>query len=114
MEKEMRYGLERVEFLLHFQPLYRLDTENVASAEVLMSWKHPRQGLLPPNQFIPLAEESRFIVPLGKWLIRGVCRQWRNWRDQGFEPISLAVNISVNQFLHPEFVAELGGRAARV
>jgi diguanylate cyclase len=107
MEKEMRYGLERGEFLLHFQPLYRLDIDTVAGAEVLMRWNHPKQGLLPPNQFIPLAEESRFIVRLGNWLIREVCRQWHDWREQGYEPISLAVNISVNQFLHPEFVAEL-------
>lgn len=109
MEKEMRYGLERGEFLLHFQPLYRLETETVAGAEALMRWNHPKQGLLPPNQFIPLAEESRFIIPLGKWLIREVCRQWRDWKEQGYEPISLAVNISVNQFIHPEFVRELEG-----
>lgn len=107
LEKEMRYGLERGEFLLHFQPLYRLDTETVSGAEVLMRWEHPQKGLLFPDTFIPLAEESRFIIPLGRWMIREVCRQWRCWKRQGYEPISLAVNISVNQFLHPDFLAEL-------
>jgi diguanylate cyclase len=107
LEKEMRYGLERGEFQLHFQPLYRLDTNTVSGAEVLMRWEHPERGLLFPNTFIPLAEESRFIIPLGRWMIREVCRQWSCWKTQEYEPISLAVNISVNQFLHPDFLAEL-------
>ncbi|PAD22286.1 GGDEF domain-containing phosphodiesterase [Terribacillus saccharophilus] len=107
LEKEMRYGLERGEFRLHFQPLYHLDTDTVSGAEVLMRWEHPERGLLFPNTFIPLAEESRFIIPLGRWMIRQVCRQWRCWKRQGYESISLAVNISVNQFLHPDFLTEL-------
>ncbi|PAE17860.1 hypothetical protein CHH91_01965 [Virgibacillus sp. 7505] len=109
LEKEMRYGLERGEFLLHFQPLYHVDTETVSGAEVLMRWQHPERGLLYPDTFIPLAEESRFIIPLGRWMFREVCRQWRCWKRQGYEPISLAVNISVNQFLHPDFLPELEG-----
>ncbi|MFP7492871.1 EAL domain-containing protein [Terribacillus saccharophilus] len=107
LEKEMRYGLERGEFCLHFQPLYHMDSETVSGAEVLMRWQHPKRGLLYPNSFIPLAEESRFIIPLGRWMIREACRQWRSWQEQGYEPISLAVNISVNQFLHPDFLTEL-------
>lgn len=107
LEKEMRYGLERGEFRLHFQPLYHVDTETVSGAEVLMRWHHPERGLLYPDTFIPLAEESRFIIPLGRWMLREVCRQWQCWKRQGYEPISLAVNISVNQFLHPDFLTEL-------
>ncbi|MFP7476853.1 EAL domain-containing protein [Terribacillus saccharophilus] len=107
LEKEMRYGLERGEFHLHFQPLYHIDAEAVTGAEVLMRWQHPKRGMLYPDTFIPLAEESRFIIPLGRWMIREVCQKWRSWKEQGYEPISLAVNISVNQFLHPDFLTEL-------
>ncbi|MBM4180099.1 MAG: EAL domain-containing protein [Betaproteobacteria bacterium] len=103
METKLRRALERGEFVLHFQPQVGLADGGLIGAEVLVRWLHPVEGLIPPNQFIPLAEETGLIVPLGEWVLRKACEQWLCWRDIGLTPVPLAVNISPRQFRQQDF-----------
>jgi len=100
----LRRALERGEFVLHFPPQVSLPNGKLIGAEVLVRWQHPGQGLIPPNQFIPLAEETGLIVPIGEWVLLEACLQWARWRDAGLAPISLAVNISPRQFRQQDLV----------
>ena len=98
LETDLRQALDREEFLLHYQPKVDLASGAVIGCEALVRWRHPRRGLVPPNDFIPLAEETGLIVPLGAWVLREACRQTRLWKDQGLPPVSVAVNLSARQF----------------
>lgn len=98
MEMELRRALERSEFVLHYQP--QLDTRSgrTVGFESLIRWQHPRRGLLLPDQFVPLLEESGLIVGVGEWVLRSACAQWRSWRAQGWGSLRVAVNVSARQF----------------
>lgn len=98
MEMELRRALERSEFVLHYQP--QLDTRSgqTVGFESLIRWQHPRRGLLLPDQFMPLLEESGLIVGVGEWVLRSACAQWRSWRAQGWGGLRVAVNVSARQF----------------
>jgi diguanylate cyclase (GGDEF)-like protein/PAS domain S-box-containing protein len=98
METKLRRALERNEFVLHYQPQISLPDGNLIGAEVLVRWQRSGEGLIPPNQFIPLAEETGLIVPLGEWVLREACSQWARWHAEGRVSITLAVNISARQF----------------
>lgn len=98
METKLRRALERDEFVLHYQPQANLFDGDLIGAEVLIRWRHDGDGLIPPNQFIPLAEETGLIIPLGEWVLRQSCAQWAKWRTEGRSPPTLAVNISPRQF----------------
>jgi EAL domain-containing protein (putative c-di-GMP-specific phosphodiesterase class I) len=98
METKLRRALERDEFVLHYQPQIGLPDGCLIGAEVLVRWQHPTEGLIPPNQFIPLAEETGLIVPLGEWVLLQACIQSARWQASGLPPITLAVNISPRQF----------------
>jgi diguanylate cyclase (GGDEF)-like protein len=93
METSLRRALERDEFVLHWQPIVNVQTRQLIGAEGLIRWNHPDMGLVHPDEFIPLAEETGLVVPLGDWVIGEACRQQRAWRDAGF-PICVAVNVS--------------------
>lgn len=95
---ELRKALERDEFILHYQPKFDIATGKVTALEALVRWEHPEQGLLPPADFIPLAEEMGLIVPLGEWVLRTACRQNAAWRKEGMTPLRIAVNLSALQF----------------
>jgi diguanylate cyclase (GGDEF)-like protein len=98
----MRNGLKRAvargEFVLHYQPKINLSTEVVVGAEALIRWNHPEFGLIPPARFIPIAEESGLIVPIGEWVMREACRQAMAWRRAGLPGLTMAVNLSAAQF----------------
>lgn len=96
--EEMRSALEEGQFVLHFQPQKNLLTGKVFGAEALVRWNHPVRGLVPPGDFIPLAEETGLIVPLGDWILREACRQCKVWQDGGLEPVVVSVNVSARQF----------------
>lgn len=96
--EEMRRALEDGQFVLYFQPQKNLSTGRVFGAEALVRWNHPTRGLVPPSDFIPLAEETGLIVPLGDWILREACRQCRAWQDDGLEPVVVSVNVSARQF----------------
>ena len=110
LETDLRQALDREEFLLHYQPKVDLASGAVIGCEALVRWRHPRRGLVPPNDFIPLAEETGLIVPLGAWVLREACRQARRWKEAGLPPVSVAVNLSARQFRQgdlPELVADV-------
>jgi diguanylate cyclase (GGDEF)-like protein/PAS domain S-box-containing protein len=97
--------LERGELGLHFQPQFDLNSGRVLGAEALLRWRHPEQGLIPPARFIPVAEDSGLIVPIGEWVIRQACAQAMVWRQAGLPPLRIAVNLSAVQFRRGEVPA---------
>ena len=94
MEARLRHAVEREELLLHYQPLLNLSTNEVTDVEALIRWRSSDGTLVPPLEFIPLAEETGLIVPIGQWVLRSACHQARQWRDQGLE-LRIAVNLSL-------------------
>jgi len=98
MESQLRKALERNEFLLHFQPKINAATRRVVGVEALIRWQHPELGMVPPSQFIPLAEETGLIVPIGDWVLRSACEQSRAWQRAGLPSVHVAVNISSPHF----------------
>lgn len=97
MEKDLRLALERNEFLLHYQPQLDLATGKVCGAEALLRWNHPEKGSIAPVDFIPVAEETGQILPVGEWVLRTACRQLAEWRQQGMAVFPISVNLSVRQ-----------------
>ncbi|WP_223067859.1 putative bifunctional diguanylate cyclase/phosphodiesterase [Paenibacillus caui] len=104
LENDMRKGLERQEFFLEYQPQVHLDSGKMVGLEALVRWAHPKRGLMSPAEFIPIAEDCGFIVQLGEWVLRTACRQNKLWQEEGFEPVSISVNLSMRQFRDFRFV----------
>jgi diguanylate cyclase (GGDEF)-like protein/PAS domain S-box-containing protein len=98
LQDGIRKGIARSEFHLLYQPQVDLRTGRIFAVEALVRWKHPSLGLISPAQFIPLAEETGLIVPLGDWVLREACRQNKEWQDAGLDPIAVCVNVSARQF----------------
>ncbi len=107
VEKNLRKALDREEFELHYQPKINLKTGEIAGMEALIRWDSPELGMVMPNQFIPIAEETRLIIQLGHWVLVTACRQAKTWREAGLPQIPISVNLSVVQFTHPNLVAEI-------
>jgi len=105
LEASLRGALERDELVLHYQPKVDLHTGAVVGAEALVRWQHPERGLVPPADFIPLAEASGIIVQIGEWVLREACQQARAWQRAGRAPIVIAVNLSTRQLRQPDIVA---------
>ena len=97
-EGSLRLALERNELLLHYQPLVDMTTGRIVATEALVRWDHPQLGRVGPDRFIPVAEETGLIVPLGEWVLRQACTQLVLWREQGIQPPRMVVNISPRQF----------------
>ena len=104
LETALHSALKRDELLLHFQPLLRAADGVLVALEALLRWQHPDLGLIAPAEFIPLAEETGLIVPIGEWVLRQACSHHRLWREAGRAPIRMMVNISVRQFRQQGFV----------
>jgi len=104
LEGSLRRALEREEFLLHYQPKVNLDTGEITGVEALIRWQQPARGLLPPSQFVPIAEDCGLIVQIGRWVMREACRQARAWQDAGLPALSIAVNVSAMEFRDSGFV----------
>lgn len=99
LQHEIHRAIQRHEFELYYQPQYDLVHGRIVGVEALIRWNHPTKGLLPPIHFIPLAEESGLIVPIGEWVIREACRQNKEWLDEGLPIVPVAVNLSIRQFI---------------
>ena len=104
LENGLRRALDQREFVLHYQPKVDVRTGRIDSAEALVRWRHPKRGLIAPAQFIPLAEETGLILPLGEWVIREACRQAFAWQAAGLRPLRVAVNLSAQQFRQKNLV----------
>ena len=104
IEESLRRALERQEFELHYQPTISLTTGAITGAEALIRWTHPTRGPLLPGQFIPIAEDSGLILPIGRWVLRQACTQARAWLDAGLPPATMAVNVSAIEFRDEGFL----------
>jgi diguanylate cyclase (GGDEF)-like protein/PAS domain S-box-containing protein len=105
IETGLRHALGNGELLLHYQPKFSIDNGKIIGAEALVRWRHPVRGLVPPAEFIPLAEATGLVVQVGEWVLEAACAQAKLWKDAGLPPIRLAVNVSAR-----EFTASLPGR----
>lgn len=103
LERDIRGAMRLEQFSLHYQPKVDITTGAITGAEALIRWFHPDRGFVPPNEFIPVAEETGAIIPIGEWVLEGVLRQLKRWRDEGKPIIPIAVNVSAQQLVRPSF-----------
>ncbi|WP_430789144.1 sensor domain-containing protein [Virgibacillus flavescens] len=104
VEMDLRKALEQQEFELYYQPKVNLSTGKMVGAEALMRWNHPEKGFISPGEFIPRAEETGLIIPMGEWVLRTACLQAKKWQENGLPPFELSVNLSVRQLYQPNLV----------
>jgi diguanylate cyclase (GGDEF)-like protein len=108
LENDLRRALDRDELRLHYQPIVDFATDRIVGLEALVRWEHPTRGLIPPLAFIPVAEETGLIVPIGRWILETACRQARQWLDEMPDsPLVMSVNLSARQFGHPTLVDDI-------
>ena len=104
LERELRSALKAGEFILHYQPQIDILSRRVIGVEALIRWQHPTRGLIPPNLFIPIAEATGLIIPMGEWVIHEACHQLATWRLMGYQNLSMAVNLSARQFFQKDLL----------
>ena len=109
LESSLRLALDKKELFLVYQPQMDIATGKIIGLEALLRWQHPELGLVPPDKFIRIAENSGLIVPIGEWVLRTACSQARKWQDEGLLAVTVAVNVSAVQFRQADF-CELIGR----
>jgi diguanylate cyclase (GGDEF)-like protein/PAS domain S-box-containing protein len=105
LENDLRKAIEKNEFILHYQPIIDLSTNKINGVEALIRWKHPGRGIVPPDQFIPIAEETGMIIPIGEIVLRKACSQLKKWHESKLLLPSISVNISIRQFFEPNLVS---------
>jgi diguanylate cyclase (GGDEF)-like protein/PAS domain S-box-containing protein len=113
LETELRRALVRQQFRVYYQPIVSLENDKVAGVEALVRWEHPKRGLLPPEEFLSIAEETGLIMQIGQWVLREACKQARVWQERyaGTPPLTISVNLSTREFFHPKVVAEVLGNS---
>jgi diguanylate cyclase (GGDEF)-like protein/PAS domain S-box-containing protein len=107
IETALRVAVERNQFSLQYQPKFGLVTRAVVGVEALLRWRHPDRGVIPPAQFVPIAESTGLVLPIGRWVLREACRQLRVWLDAGLSPVPVSLNISAVEFRSRDFVASV-------
>jgi len=107
LRNDLRKAIEKNELLIYYQPILHLKTGKIFGVEALMRWEHPEWGLVPPDEFIPIAESTGFIIPMGKWLLDQVCQDYVNWSEKGYPEIKMSVNYSGIQFFKVNFVDDI-------
>jgi EAL domain-containing protein (putative c-di-GMP-specific phosphodiesterase class I) len=113
LESSVRRALDREEFTMYYQPIVDLDSGQLVSLEALVRWSHPELGVVSPADFVPLAEETGLIIPLGEWILRRVCAEIANWRDLGIEPPRVSINLSSKQLNDHDLVAVVAAILAK-
>lgn len=109
LENELHNAVLHDEFMIFYQPQFEIATKKISSVEALIRWNHPERGILLPIDFIPAAEESGLIIPIGEWVLKTACEQNKKWQDSGFLPMRIAVNISIKQIKQFDFVQKIKG-----
>ncbi len=104
LENSLRKALQNDEFVLHYQPMVEIHKNEVAGVECLLRWQHPEKGIIEPEDFVEVAEDSGLIIPIGEWVIRTVCRQIKQWHNAGMEQQNVSINISSRQFKDQDIV----------
>lgn len=104
LENELRRALQNQEFIVHYQPQIDFGTGMVSGAEALIRWQHPKLGMIPPNEFIPIAEETGLIIPIGEWILKTASKERASWQRKGLPPVTLAVNVSYHQLRYNGFI----------
>ncbi|RKZ95204.1 MAG: hypothetical protein DRQ46_08805, partial [Gammaproteobacteria bacterium] len=104
LEKELRKALEQEQFVLFYQPKVDLSSNKITGMEALVRWQHPTLGLVPPMEFIPLAEETGIIIPLGEWIMLTACKQMTLWEKEYPDLINMSINVSARQFWKNDFI----------
>ncbi|WP_129595837.1 putative bifunctional diguanylate cyclase/phosphodiesterase [Anaerophilus nitritogenes] len=107
MENDLRHAIEKEEFIVYYQPKIGIRSCKIEGTEALIRWKHPTKGMISPNTFIPLAEETRLIIPIGDFVLRTACNQIRKWQENGKPSMYVSVNISVIQIQQDDFVKKV-------
>jgi diguanylate cyclase (GGDEF)-like protein/PAS domain S-box-containing protein len=107
IENQLRRALKNNEFTLHYQPKIELATKKIIGVETLIRWKNPTLGMVPPDQFISIAEDTGLIIPIGEWVIRKACEQLKIWKEEGLPDLTIAVNLSIRQFFSPNLITSI-------
>ena len=113
LESRLRSALDNNELVLHYQPQVDIRTHRISGMEALVRWNHPHLGVVSPNQFIPIAEDTGLIIPIGEWVLNEACRQAKAWQDEGLPPLRVAVNVSARQFRHSGMLETVASALAR-
>ena len=108
LESGMRKALEHEEFVIYYQPLMNLADNRLIGMEALLRWRHPEKGMIPPGDFIPLAEETGLIEPIGDWVLKTACAKNKEWQDAGYPPIKVSINMSARQFSRKNLAETIG------
>lgn len=104
IERSLRRAVNNMDFMLYYQPLVDINMGKIVCLEALLRWFHPKRGLISPSEFIPIAEETRLIIPIGEWVMRSACKQLKEWHDEGRTTCRVSINISPMQIRLPNFV----------
>ncbi|MNI16417.1 Cyclic di-GMP phosphodiesterase Gmr [compost metagenome] len=107
LENELKKAIEHEQFRVEYQPKLDIATGQLIGMEALVRWKHPELGMIPPNKFIPIAEETGLIIPLGEWVLRHGCEQNKSWQDQGYPPLIVSINLSSRQFYQADLLDKI-------
>lgn len=107
LTNDLYMAIKRNELEVYYQPQVDGSTGNIVGVEALLRWNHPELGIVSPVKFIPLAEKTRLIIPIGYWVLKTACKQCKEWQKKGFRPINVAVNFSVHQLDHPRIVEQI-------
>jgi|GEM_PF-321863 len=107
LRNDLSQAIEKDQLRLHFQPIINLHNGKIVAIEALIRWEHPEWGMVSPNEFIPIAESSGFIVPMGRWVLEQVCSHYREWMDKGYPAIKVSVNCSGIEFFQRNFVSDI-------
>ena len=112
IERKLRHAISRNEFALVYQPQFGADGKHPTGVEALLRWHHPSDGMIPPDRFIPVAEETGMIVEIGDWVMHTACREMQHWIDNGLKPLRVAVNVSARQLRRRDFCETVAGALA--